>query len=73
MSIVVFVIVALILLYPLIRRVLPRKAVVPLLAEATHEIEEAHHHHGLTHAVSVERHVGDQPRTKPDSGDPDGH
>jgi putative tricarboxylic transport membrane protein len=58
-AIVVYAIVALILLYPLVRRLLPRKAVVPLLSEAAHEVEEAHHHHGLTTAVSVERHPGD--------------
>jgi putative tricarboxylic transport membrane protein len=57
MSIIVYVIVALILLFPVIRRLLPRKAEVPVLAEAAHEIEEAHHHHGLTTAVSVEQHV----------------
>jgi putative tricarboxylic transport membrane protein len=61
MSIVVFAIVALVLLYPVIRRLLPRKVAVPLLAEAAHEVEEAHHHHGLTTSVSVERHVGDGP------------
>src|SRR3712207_1186704 len=58
MSIVVFVIVALILLWPLVRRLLPRRATETVLAEAAHEIEEAHHHTGLTNAVSVERHVG---------------
>jgi putative tricarboxylic transport membrane protein len=57
MSIVVFVIVALILLWPLVRRLLPRKATDNVLAEAAHEIEESHHHTGLTSAVSVERHV----------------
>jgi hypothetical protein len=36
---------------------------VPVLAEAAHEIEEAHHQHGLTTAVSVERHPGDEDRT----------
>ncbi len=83
-TVVVYAIVALILLYPVIRRFLPRKAVVPVLAEAAHEIEEAHHHTGLTDAVSVERHVGDhdgehvgehvgdQARKKPDSGEPSG-
>jgi putative tricarboxylic transport membrane protein len=58
MSIVVFAIVALILLWPLVRRLLPRKATETVLAEAAHEIEEAHQHTGLTNAVSVERHVG---------------
>jgi putative tricarboxylic transport membrane protein len=57
MSVVVFAIVALILLWPLVRRLLPRKATETVLAEAAHEIEEAHHHTGLTNAVSVERHV----------------
>jgi putative tricarboxylic transport membrane protein len=56
-SVVVYAIVALILLFPVIRRLLPRKTAVPVLSEAAHEIEEAHHHHGLTDAVSVERHV----------------
>jgi putative tricarboxylic transport membrane protein len=55
MSIVVFAIVALILLWPLVRRLLPRKAALPVLAEAVHEIEEAHTHTGLTNAISVER------------------
>jgi putative tricarboxylic transport membrane protein len=59
MSVVIYVIVALILLWPVVRRFLPRKVVVPVLAEAAHEIEEAHHHVGLTDAVSVERHAGD--------------
>ena len=75
-AIVVYAIVALILLFPLVRRLLPRKAVVPLLSEAAHEVEEAHHHHGLTDAVSVERHVGDhvgdRAHEKPDSGEPKG-
>jgi putative tricarboxylic transport membrane protein len=57
MSVVVYAIVALVLLWPLVRRLLPRKVAPGVLAEATHEIEEAHHHHGLTTAVSVERHV----------------
>jgi putative tricarboxylic transport membrane protein len=55
MSVVVFAIVALILLWPLVRRLLPRRATETVLAEAAHEIEEAHHHHGLTTAVSSER------------------
>jgi putative tricarboxylic transport membrane protein len=73
-SVVVFVIVALILLFPLVRRLLPRKAVVPVLAEAAHEIEEAHHHVGLTEAVSVERHVpaGGHGADRPASGEADG-
>jgi putative tricarboxylic transport membrane protein len=83
-AVVIYVIVALILLWPLVRRFLPRRAVVPVLAEAAHEIEEAHHHHGLTNAVSVERHVGDSAgdrvgdpagprgRTAPPSGEPGG-
>jgi putative tricarboxylic transport membrane protein len=50
----VYVIVLLVLLWPLVRRLLPRRATVPVLAEAVHEIEEAHHHHGTTDAVSVE-------------------
>jgi putative tricarboxylic transport membrane protein len=50
-----------VLLFPLVRRVLPKKAHVPVLDEAVHEIEEAHHHHGTTEAVSVEaRRPGDR-------------
>ena len=45
-SIVVYAIVALILLWPVVRRFLPRKVVPEVLTEATHEIEEAHHHTG---------------------------
>jgi putative tricarboxylic transport membrane protein len=55
-SVVVYTIVALILLWPLVRRLLPRKAAPSVLAEAAHEIEESHHHHGTTEAVSVESH-----------------
>jgi putative tricarboxylic transport membrane protein len=54
MSVLVYVIVALILLFPLIKRLLPKKVAPAVLAEAVHDIEEAHHHHGLTEAVSVE-------------------
>jgi putative tricarboxylic transport membrane protein len=75
MSVLVYAIVALILLFPLIKRVLPKKAAPAVLAEAVHDIEEAHHHHGLTTAVSVERHVGsraahgeDRPASR-DTGD----
>jgi len=39
------------------RRVLPKRASEGLVAEAAHEIEEAHQHTGLTNAVSVERHA----------------
>ena len=56
-SIVVYVIVGLVLLWPIVRKLLPRKAVPEVLAEAAHEIEESHHQHGLTSAVSVERHA----------------
>ncbi|RBY97916.1 tripartite tricarboxylate transporter permease [Blastococcus sp. TF02-8] len=52
-SIVVYVIVGLILLWPLVRRFMPRKVVPGVLEEATHEIEEAHSPHGLTDSVSV--------------------
>ena len=41
-----------------------------MFEEAAHEIEEAHQHTGLTAAVSVERHVGDEARRKPDFGEP---
>ncbi|RZU32406.1 tripartite tricarboxylate transporter permease [Blastococcus saxobsidens] len=71
-STVIYVLIALILLWPLVRRFLPSKARVPVLSEAAHEVEEAHSHHGLTNAVSVERHVGDEVREKPDPGVPDG-
>ena len=54
-AVVVYVIVALIVLWPVVRRLLPRKAVVPLISETVHEIEEAHHHTGLTDSISVER------------------
>jgi putative tricarboxylic transport membrane protein len=56
MSVVVYVIVALILLTPLVKRVLPKKAAPALLTEAVEEIQEAHHHVGTTEAVSVEAH-----------------
>ena len=49
----------------------PARRFPSVLDEAAHEIEEAHQHHGLTSAVSVERHVGDarRPRrTEPDPG-----
>src|SRR3712207_6449444 len=67
-AVVVYVIVALILLWPLVRLLLPRKAVaVPVLSETVHEIEEAHQHHGLTNAVSVERRPhGDGDRRRDD-------
>jgi putative tricarboxylic transport membrane protein len=58
LSVFVYSIVALILLWPVVRRFLPRKAIPSVLEEAAHEVEEAHHHHGLTSSVSVERHVG---------------
>ncbi|ADB76213.1 tripartite tricarboxylate transporter permease [Geodermatophilus obscurus] len=55
LSVVVYVIVALVLLWPVVRLLLPKKGVhVPVLDEAVHEIEEAHHHHGTTDAISVE-------------------
>ncbi|WP_369133121.1 tripartite tricarboxylate transporter permease [Modestobacter sp. I12A-02662] len=56
-AVVVYVIVALILLFPLVKRLLPKKAAPAVLTEVVHDIEEAHHHHGLTSAISVERHV----------------
>jgi putative tricarboxylic transport membrane protein len=75
-SVVVYCIVGLILLWPLVGRFVPRKAVPSVLEEAAHDIEEAHHHHGLTTAVSVERHAGDRPadrpREAPDVGEPKG-
>ena len=64
--------VGLILLFPIINRLRPRKAVPSVLEEAAHEIEEAHQHTGLTSAVSVERHVGDGASRKADFGEPSG-
>jgi putative tricarboxylic transport membrane protein len=66
MSVVVYVIVAAILLFPLIRRLLPKKPLAPVLSEAAHEIEVAHHHHGLTDAVSVERQPSRENPTRDD-------
>jgi putative tricarboxylic transport membrane protein len=63
-SIVVYGIVALVLLWPIARKLLPRKAVPEVLAETAHEIEESHHQHGLTTAVSVERRPEDEIRRK---------
>jgi putative tricarboxylic transport membrane protein len=60
LAIVVYCIVALILLWPLVRRFLPRKVVPSVLDEVTHDIEEAHQHSGLTSAVSVERNVNEK-------------
>ena len=65
-SIIVFSLVALILLWPLVGRLLPRKAHVPVLDDAVHEIEDAHHHHGTTDAISVEA------RRRPDPDGPGG-
>jgi putative tricarboxylic transport membrane protein len=59
LAVVVYCIVALILLWPVVRRFLPRTVVPSVLEEATHEIEESHLHSGLTTAVSVERNVHD--------------
>jgi putative tricarboxylic transport membrane protein len=70
-AVVVYVVVALILLWPVVRRLLPRKVAPAVLTEAAHEIEEAHQHTGLTTAVSVERHVGEQ-RRDGDQGQPNG-
>jgi putative tricarboxylic transport membrane protein len=56
----------------LVRRLLPRKTVPSVLEEAAHEIEESHVHTGVTSAVSVERHVGDEARRKADFGEPSG-
>ncbi len=56
-SVVLYTIIALVLLFPLLRRLLPRKAHVPVLDEVVHEVEEAHAHHGATTAVAVERRV----------------
>jgi putative tricarboxylic transport membrane protein len=46
---------------------LPKKAHVPVLEEAVHEIEEAHHHHGTTEAVSVEARAKRGPDRSQDS------
>ncbi|MGY1827102.1 MULTISPECIES: tripartite tricarboxylate transporter permease [unclassified Blastococcus] len=71
-SMVVLAIVVLILTWPLVRRLLPQKATVPLFSDAVHEIDEAHGHHGLTTAVSVprERHGDDDPGETPSRRDP---
>jgi putative tricarboxylic transport membrane protein len=54
MSVVVFAIVALILLWPLVRKLLPRRAaVVEVFEETAHEIEESHHQTGLTSSISA--------------------
>jgi putative tricarboxylic transport membrane protein len=63
MSVVVYAIVALILLFPLVNRLRPRKAGTTVLTEAVHDIAEAHHQHGTTEAVSVEAR-----RSTPDGG-----
>ncbi|MDK3256527.1 tripartite tricarboxylate transporter permease [Blastococcus capsensis] len=63
LSVTVYVIVVLVLLWPLVRRLLPGKAAVPVLSEAAHEVEESHSHHGLTESVSAERGVGGEDRT----------
>ena len=55
MSIVIYAIVVLILAWKIIRPLLPRRATPPVIADAVHEIEESHQHHGLTDSVSVER------------------
>ena len=54
LSLIVYVIAALLLLAPLVRKLVPRRAVVPVLAETAEAIEESHHQHGLTDSVSVE-------------------
>jgi putative tricarboxylic transport membrane protein len=72
LSLVVYAVVVLVLLWPVVSRFMPRRAKPSMLSETVHEIEEAHHHHGLTSAVSVERHPGDENRTRPDAGDPSG-
>jgi putative tricarboxylic transport membrane protein len=70
MSVVVYVVVALVLLWPVVSRLLSRKAVhVPVVDEALHEIEEAHAHHGTTDAISVEARAT---RGSGRSSDPDG-
>src|SRR5687767_6127035 len=68
LSIVVYCIVALIVLWPLVRRFVPRKAIPSVLEEAAHEVEESHHQHGMTTAVSVERHAGDDERPRKKGG-----
>jgi putative tricarboxylic transport membrane protein len=52
-------------LWPLVRRLLPRRARASVLGETVAEIEEAHHQHGLTDSVSVEA------RRNPDLGESD--
>jgi putative tricarboxylic transport membrane protein len=72
MTVVVFSIIGLILLWPLVRRVLPRRAGVPVLAETAQEIDEAHHQTGLTNAVSARHdhaHDASEPAAEPPPGD----
>ncbi|GAB4081104.1 tripartite tricarboxylate transporter permease [Modestobacter muralis] len=61
MSVVVYVIVAFVLLFPVVKRFLPKKAVPAVLSEAVHDVEVVHHQHGTTDAVSVET-SGDSPQ-----------
>ena len=63
-SVVLYVIAVLLLLAPLVAKLLPARVKVPVLAEAAHEIEEAHDHHGLTDAVSAERRTLPQDRPR---------
>src|SRR5687767_10494837 len=67
-SVTVYCIIALIVLWPLVRRFVPRKAIPSVLEEAAHEVEESHHQHGMTTAVSVERHAGDDERPRKKGG-----
>ncbi len=51
-SVVIYVVAALLLLAPLLRRLLPRKATPEVLAEVSEVFEETHHHHHDDELVS---------------------
>jgi putative tricarboxylic transport membrane protein len=71
MTIVVYTIVALILLWPLVRKLLPRRTPIPgVFEEAAHDIEEAHHHTGMTTAVSARHEHGPARDTHTDAEPP---
>ena len=67
-SAVVYAIVLLVLLWPLVRRVLPRRRLhLPVLDDAVHELTDAHHQHGTTDSVSVETRARRNPQGSADT------
>jgi putative tricarboxylic transport membrane protein len=52
MSVVVYAIVALIVLFPVVNRLIPRRSKPHVLAEVTEVLEETHHHHSPEHAAA---------------------